>query len=119
MSSGGVAPGGSDLMMGSDTAPTWATAPLSDVPWWKKILTTDSPASDWLSMCSMPLTDVVAARSNCVVMRPAISVGDSPEYDQIAATTGMSMFGKMSVLIRAMVSAPVSAMSSASTTKVY
>src|SRR5258708_6788543 len=47
-------------------------------------------------MCSIPLTVVVNARSVTVTMRPSISVGDKPLYDQMTVTTGMLMDGKMS-----------------------
>src|SRR2546430_9536964 len=70
-------------------------------------------------MCSMPLTVVVAARSNCEVMRPSISAGGSPVYCQMAATTGMLICGNMSAGMRRMVVTPISTMSIASTMKVY
>ena len=57
-------------------------------------------------MCSMPLTVVVIARSEMVTMRPSISFADSPLYSQMTETTGMLMSGKMSVGVRAIVSAP-------------
>ena len=51
-------------------------------------------------MCSMSLTVVVSARSNGVVMRPAIWSGGRPVYDQTTPITGMRMSGKMSVGVR-------------------
>jgi len=48
-------------------------------------------------MCSMSFTVVVIARSETVMMRFSISSGDRPGYDQIRPTTGMSMYGKISV----------------------
>ena len=69
-------------------------------------------------MCSIPLTVVVTARSNCVVMRPSISEGGSPAYCQIAATTGMSICGNMSAGMRTTVATPNSTMSTASTMNV-
>ena len=38
-----------------------------------------TPRSDTDSMCSIPFTVVVNARSLTVTIRPCISVGDSPE----------------------------------------
>ena len=49
---------------------------------------------DWDSMCSMPTTFDVSARSKFVTMRLSISSGDSPLYCQTMLTTGMSMYGK-------------------------
>ena len=69
-------------------------------------------------MCSMPLTVVVDARSNCEVMRPSISVGGRPVYCQMAATTGMLIWGNMSAGMRRTVDTPTSTMSIARTMKV-
>ena len=43
------------------------------------------------SMCSMPTTLEVSARSKFVTMRLSISSGVSPLYCQTTLTTGMSM----------------------------
>ena len=63
MTSGGVAPGGSCLSSVCEIAVTCAVAASIFALGWKKIFTTPTPASDWLSMCSMSLTVVVSARS--------------------------------------------------------
>ena len=60
---GGVIPSGSCLITVCEMAVTCAWAAATSVPGWKKILTMPLPYSDWLSMCSMPLTVVVKARS--------------------------------------------------------
>ncbi len=49
--------------MACEIAVTCAVAASMCAPGWKKILTTATPVSDWLSMCSMSLTVVVRARS--------------------------------------------------------
>ena len=46
-----------------EMAVTCAVAASILAPGWKKIFTTDTPVSDWLSMCSISLTVVVSARS--------------------------------------------------------
>ena len=78
MMSGGVVPGGSGRSSVCEIAVTCATAASMLAPGWKKTLITPTPASDWLSMCSMSLTVVVIARSKIVTMRFSISSGDSP-----------------------------------------
>ena len=78
MIKGAVAPGGKVLRMLCASAVTSAMAPSTDVPGCRKILVTLTPFSDWLSMCSMPLTVVVVARSNGPVMRAATSSGERP-----------------------------------------
>ena len=51
-------------------------------------------------MCSMSLTVVVSARSNGVMMRPAIWSGGRPWYCKATAMIGMLMLGKMSTGMR-------------------
>ena len=46
-----------------EMAVTWAVAASIFAPGWKKIFITETPVSDWLSMCSMSLTVVVRTRS--------------------------------------------------------
>src|SRR5579871_2211203 len=70
-------------------------------------------------MCSISFTVVVMARSEMVVMRSAISWGDMPVYDQTTLTTGISIWGKMSVGILAIATAPRTTIRIAITTKVY
>src|SRR5436853_5313961 len=70
-------------------------------------------------MCSMLLTVVVIARSEMVTMRPSTSFGESPVNCQMIEITGMLMLGKMSIGVRAIVSAPPIAMRNAITMKVY
>ena len=67
----------------------------------------------------MSLTVVVSARSNGVVMRPAIWSGGRPVYCHATPMTGMLMFGKISVGVRNAASGPMIKMSSASTMNVY
>src|SRR5579862_4678624 len=93
MISGGVVPTGIDFMMGFAAAAICATADSVALPGRRNTLTTDTPASDWLSMWSTLLTVVVTARSNCVVIRPSISRGSRPVYVHTAATTGMFISG--------------------------
>ncbi len=78
MMSGGVVPGGIDFMIGFAAAAICATAASVETPGCRKTFVTDTPASVWLSMCSIPLTVVVVARSNWVVIRPSISRGSRP-----------------------------------------
>src|SRR5258708_38278109 len=52
-------------------------------------------------------------------MRFSISSGGRPLYDQITDSTGISMFGKISVGVRMIVSGPTIRSSKASTTNVY
>ena len=96
-----------------------ATAASIFVPGWKYTRITAAPDSEVLSMCSMPLTVVVIARSLIIVMRRSISSGEMPPYDQITLTTGMSTSGKMSVGMRRIDTMPSSATTIAATTKVY
>ncbi len=78
-----------------------------------------TPRSETDSMCSMPFTVVVNARSLTVTIRPCISVGDSPEKLQMTVTTGMLMEGKMSTSMVLTDRIPRTAISNASTTNVY
>ena len=63
---------------------------------------TPTPNSDWLSMCSMSLTEVVSTRSLTRMMRCSISSAGMPVYCQTTLTTGMLISGKMSVDMRLM-----------------
>jgi hypothetical protein len=69
-------------------------------------------------MCSISLTVVVMPRSLGLVMRLAISSADRPVYCQTTLTTGILMFGKMSVGIVRMLTAPMISRSMAKTAKV-
>ena len=53
-------------------------APSISAPGCKKILTTAMPLSDWLSICSMPLTVETRIRSKLPAMRVSISSGEMP-----------------------------------------
>src|SRR5271154_6070262 len=80
---------------------------------------TDTPASDSDSMCSMSSTSVVSDRSYGVVIRCAMSWAEKPLYDQTTLTTGMLMFGKISVGVRMIASGPRMNKSTATTMNVY
>ena len=79
---------------------------------------TPTPNSDWLSMCSMSLTEVVSTRSLMRMMRCSISSAGMPVYCQTTLTTGMLISGKMSVDMRLMATRLTATISSAITTKV-
>src|SRR5262249_17335524 len=68
---------------------------------------------------SMPMTFAVSERSKFVTMRLSISSGERPLYCHTIATTGRSMYGKMSTGIVVIEMPPRIATSSAITTKVY
>jgi hypothetical protein len=63
MTRGGVVPGGIDRRTVCATAVIWATAASTFTRGWKKVLTTEMPASVWDSMCSTSLTVVGNTRS--------------------------------------------------------
>src|SRR5438067_11748507 len=67
----------------------------------------------------MSLTVVVMARSHTVTNRFSISSGATPAYLQMTLTTGILMFGKMSVDIRVIVTTPTSTIRIAMTVKLY
>src|SRR5205809_4299567 len=119
MLSGGVFPGGIVLRRVWLMAVTSASADPMFASGWKKTRIRPTPASDCDSMCSMLLTVVVIARSEMVTMRPSTSFGESPLNCQMIEMTGMLISGKMSTGVRAMVSTPPMAMSSAITMNVY
>ena len=70
-------------------------------------------------MCSMSLTVVVNTRSNGPVMRSPNCDAGIPVYWNTMETTGMSMFGKISLGVRTIANAPAISSSSAATTNVY
>ena len=80
---------------------------------------TPTPNSDWLSMCSMSLTEVVSTRSLISTIRSSTSSAGIPVYCQTTLTTGMLISGKMSVDMRLMATRLTAMMSKAITTKVY
>src|SRR5580693_4264844 len=102
MTSGGVMPAGNDFNTVCEMAVTWARAVSSFAVGWKKTLTTLMPFMVWLSMCSMSLTVVVNTRSYGQVMFPSNCWAESPVYCQTMLTTGILIFGKMSVGVRRM-----------------
>ena len=116
--SGGVEPAGNCLRRVCEIAVTCALAISIFVPGWKKTLVTDTPKSAWLSMCSMPFTVVVRARSKFPVKRCSMSSGGKPPYCQTTAITGMLISGRMSVGIWRMEKTPATTISIAMTTKV-
>ena len=116
---GGVMPGGSTRSTVWETAVTWETAASMLVPGWKNTLMTAMPFSDWDSMCSIPATVVVMARSSIVTMRRSMSSGPRPLYCQMEVTTGMSISGKMSVAMRRSDSTPNTTTRMAPTMNVY
>jgi hypothetical protein len=67
----------------------------------------------------MLVTVEVNTRSYGVKMRPDMSTGDIPLYCQATATTGTSMFGKMSIGVRSAARAPMIAIIAAITMNVY
>ncbi len=82
-------------------------APICDIAasirtWgWNEILMTLAPDT----VCeSIDFTSFTTAITNSlyVVMRFSISFAGNPEYDQMTVTTGISIFGKMSVGVVAM-----------------
>src|SRR4051812_41010557 len=77
------------------------------------------PYSDCDSMCSMLSTVVVRLRSVMEMILSAISCGGSPLKFQMMLTTGISMFGKISVGVRTIANAPNRKIRIASTTIVY
>ena len=97
MTNGGTAPGGSERNCTWLIAVTSATAMPMSTCGWKKILMMARPISDCDSMCSMSLTVVVMPRSLGDAMRLAICSADRPLYIQTTVTTGISIFGKISV----------------------
>src|SRR5213595_422578 len=119
MMNGGFVPGGSLRSADCEIDVICATAASVFVPGWKKILTTEIPRSVCDSICSMSLTVVVRPRSKPETMRLAISSADIPLYCQTAVTTGMLMFGKMSVGVRVIARGPTNRIATASTTNVY
>ena len=116
--SGGVVPSGSWRSCVCAMAVTCATALAMLTLGWKKILTTAMPFSDCDSMCSMLLTVVVSDRSESTTIRLAICSGERPVYCQTIATTGMLMFGKMSVGVVSATSGPRISRTSARTANV-
>src|SRR5208282_4312284 len=102
MMKGGVVPGGRLRNCTWLIEVTCATALATLTCGWKKILMIAMPFSDCDSICSMSLTVVVIPRSLLNTMRLAIWSAESPVYCQTTVTTGMSMFGKISVGIERM-----------------
>src|SRR5262245_49524988 len=71
------------------------------------------------SMCSILSTVVVRMRSKPVVNRPSISSGFRPVNCQATATTGILIFGKISVGVRWIITGLISRINSARTINVY
>ena len=116
---GGVVPGGAERSWVWEMPVICAYASSSFTFGWKKYLTTEVPVRDCDSVCSTSLTVVCALRSVPRMIRVAISSGARPVYRQIVATTGILMFGKMSVGVRRIANTPSSVIAMASTRNVY
>src|SRR5271166_5409482 len=101
-----------------DIAVTCARAVAISTFGWKNTFTTPMPFIVWLSMCSMLLTVVVSDRSKGHVMFPSNFCGESPVYCQTMLTTGILMFGKMSVGVRRITTGLTMSSSNAATMKV-
>src|ERR1700692_2803254 len=71
------------------------------------------------SRCSMLSIARVKIRSNGLGIRPSNSSGFMPVYCQATAITGMSMFGKISVGVRRIMTGLKTKISTARTMKVY
>ena len=116
--SGGIVPGGMRRRMVCEMAVDCATALAMSTPGWKKILMIAAP----LTVCdSIDLTSLTAeetVNSLNVVMYFSNCAGGRPLYCQMMLTTGMLIFGKMSVAIFLMATMPRIRMSSAITMKV-
>src|SRR5579862_9799364 len=115
---GGFTPGGMRNRMEFTAAPTCDIAASMRTWGWKEILMTLAP----FTVCeSMALTSLTSAITNSlkVVTRCSISLAESPEYDQITVTTGISILGKMSVGVETMEVTPRTTIKMAATIKVY
>ena len=119
MMTGGEMPGGRMRRMVPLIALTWAIAAPMSMPWWKKTLTRPTPGMQFDSMRSMPATVVEYARSEMITTRRSISSAERPEYCQPTNTTGISILGKKSTIIRVAASTPSSSKSSDSTATEY
>src|SRR5439155_24610996 len=97
----------------------WALAVSRLAFGWRKTLMIDWPLMVVDSMCSMLSTTVVRMRSKPVVKRPSISSGFSPVNCQATATTGILIFGKMSVGVRWIITGLANRINSERTIKVY
>ena len=76
------------------------------------------PSIDWDSSRSIPFTVVDWPRSLTMMTRFSISSAERPGYWKTAITTGMSMAGKMSTVMREKARAPITTMTMQSTTTV-
>ena len=114
-----MVPGGAKRSIVCDTPVICAKDSSSLTFGWKKYFTTEVPLRFWDSVCSTSLTMVCAVRSLCSTRRVAISSGERPVYRQMVATTGILMFGKMSVGVREIANPPSSVIRMARTRKVY
>src|SRR6266403_3610193 len=93
---GGLVAGGANRSCVCDTPVICAYDSSSLTVGWKKYFTTAMPFSDCDSVCCTSLTVVCATRSENSTIRLDISSGDRPVLLQVAATTGILIFGKMS-----------------------
>src|ERR1700733_1553509 len=116
---GGEVPGGMLWIWLCEMLVICALAVSTLAPGCRKVLMMARPFRVTDSVCSMLLTTVVALRSKLEVMRPSISSAFMPVYCQMAAITGMSMFGKMSVGVREITIGLPKRITSASTMNVY
>src|SRR5258708_15949189 len=115
---GGFTPGGIRNRMEFTAAPTCDMAASIRTCGWNEILMTLAP----FTVCeSIDFTSLTTAMTNSlkVVTLSSISFAGRPEYDQITVTTGISMFGKMSVGVVAIEEMPRTTIRIDATMKVY
>src|ERR1700746_2639189 len=106
MISGGVVPWGNCFNWVCELAVICARALSMLAVGCRKTLTTAIPFRDCDSICPMSSTLVVRLRSVIEMIRSAMSCGARPLNVQMMLTTGILMFGKMSVGVRTMASDP-------------
>src|SRR4029453_19114905 len=114
----GCAPAGKVRRSVWETAVTWALACARFACGYRKTLVIEAPLRVVDSMCSILSIVVVRARSKTVVNRSSISCGLRPVYCQAMAITGISIVGKMSVVVRSIMMGLRRKMSRARTIKV-
>src|ERR1700729_3740452 len=115
---GGRIPGGRLLKMNCEADETCAFAVSRLAPGCRYTLTITCPAMVVDSVCSMLSTSVVNTFSYGVVSRPSSSSGLRPVYCHAMETTGILMFGKISVGVRTIMTGAAIRMRIASTMNV-
>src|SRR4051812_31486088 len=94
---GGNIPGGSVRRIVCESAVICAIAISTFAFGCRNTRITETPLYEVDSMCSMSLTVVVIALSSTVMTRSVISFGESPLYVHTTLTTGMLIYGKISL----------------------